>query len=235
MNKILIAVIVVLSMILIGVIATVINMQSKAAEVASWTATPTRTPNLAETRQNQTRVALYTPPPTWTPTPTLTSEPSATRRASSTPLKSPTIDALLKTSIANSAQVALQQTGDPVDGMAFLTIGCQRIDTQGVVKISGSIKNDSTVSSGPVSIRGIIYDKTSRQVNVEVGKTSGDRVDPGATVAYQVLVSDPRNQFSMCRVEFEKVPLQQTFTPTATAKPSLTPTPGASATITATK
>lgn len=237
MNKILIAVIGILGVILIGMIATVVTLQSQAAAVASWTATSTRTPNLAATRLNQTRVAQYTPPPTWTPAPTLTSEPSATRRASSTPFRTPTVDVMLKTSIANSAQVALQQTGDPLDGMLFLTIGCLRLDPQGLVKITGTIKNDSTVTTGPVTIRGMIYDKTGKQVNTDVGKTAGDRVEPGFTAAYQVQVADPRSQFAMCRVEFEKVPLQQTFTPTptATAKPTLTGTPGAAGSVTPTR
>jgi len=123
MNKILIGFIVILAVILVIMIAVIVMQQSRAAEIASWTATPTRTPNISATQLSLTRIAQYTAQPTWTPTTSPSPEPTSTRRASSTPLKSPTIDAALRTTVANSAQAALQQMGDPVSGMEFQFIG----------------------------------------------------------------------------------------------------------------
>lgn len=231
MNKILIAILIILGASLLGLVLVVVTLQNNAATIASWTATPSITPNLAMTQRSQLQ---YTLPPTWTVAPTATPLPTATRRPSSTPFQTATLDAAVKTSIAKSAQLLQQQMGDPVDGMQFIDINCERNATLALVKITGTIRNTSTVIAGQVMIRGILYDKTGKQVNTVVGRTVADRVDPGASVAYLVQVNDPNNQFAMCKVDFEKVPLQQTFTPTPMPKATQTATPATAITITPT-
>jgi hypothetical protein len=234
MNKFLISFLVLLGLMLLGTISAVVVLQARSATIASWTETPSITPNLVATEFNLTRVAQYTSPPTWTVAPSETSGPTATRRPSSTPFQTPTIDLAVKTSIAKSARFSQQLMGEPRDGIEFIDSNCEKIETLALVRITGAIKNSSTVIAGQVWIRGILYDKTSKQVNTDIGKTQVDRIEPGMTATFLIQVADPRAQFAICKVDFEKVPLQQTFTPTAepkitqtiapTSNPRLTPT-----------
>ncbi len=136
MNKIGIALVAVIGLALIGLVWYVVSLQNNAALIASWTATPSITPNLAMTQRSQLK---YTLPPTWTAAPSETSGPTATRRLTSTPFQTATLDAAAKTSIAKSASLLQQQMGDPVDGMEFLTLACERNATLAQVKVTGTI------------------------------------------------------------------------------------------------
>jgi endonuclease YncB( thermonuclease family) len=120
----------------------------------------------------------------WMPTPTL--PPSA-----------------VQTAIAKNIAKAQQQSHAYNGGTIDFTDGKCTREAITFVTIRGKVVNHTSYTLLSLRVRGTIYDSNGQQVNTSAWFIDSDRLDPGQSSTYEVLISDPNLQFKSCSIGVE--------------------------------
>lgn len=147
-------------------------------------------------------------PATWTPTVTPTPAPTQTSKPTSTPYAIPTIPvAFIRTFMAKDGRSSGSGNSSSGGGSGVLTVEGSECQPTGYgwVHIVGTVRNGTGGTAYLLQMRGTLFDSSKHQINTNTGYADSDKIFPGKTSTFKILVADPDNKMSTCSLDWEHV------------------------------
>jgi endonuclease YncB( thermonuclease family) len=112
---------------------------------------------------------------------------------------------VIQTKIAVPNYVGGGGGGHSNGSLEVVSANCEPPNFLGTVWIKGTIKNNTSYTVSLVSLRGTIFDNNGNQINTNIGYADSDKIFPGKTSTFAILVDDPNHAFHSCTLAWENV------------------------------